>query len=236
MAPLCYRLAEVPGLRFTVYADDVTIWTTGGSDGEQSDTIQAGLDVIAAFLQEVGLTPAAEKTQFVILGTKAARAAAHFSFTFDGQKITRKETIRVLGVHIDADGGATTWLRNLTRTWHQVLHLIRRIASKNWGSEERTLRRLVTALLTSRAVYGYNFYSLTKRQRAKIESLNHEAMRVVTGLPRFTPYNVFARWPSSTPSKIQPRQPILLSNHDSAPQQPAAAFSHIFTSQPPQHL
>ncbi|XP_037576773.1 uncharacterized protein LOC119458994 [Dermacentor silvarum] len=187
MAPLCYRLADIPGLRFSVYADDVTIWTNGGSDGDQSDAIQTGLDTIATFLKEVGLTPSSDKTNFVILGTKAARSASQFSFTFDGEQITQQDSVRVLGIYIDADGGAATWLRNITRTWHQILHLIRRIASKNWGREERTLRRLVAALLISRAVYGFNFYNLTQKQRKKLESLNHEAIRVVTGLPRFTP-------------------------------------------------
>lgn len=116
MAPLCYRLADIPGFRFSVYADDVTIWTNGGSDGDQSDAIQTGLDTIATFLKEVGLTPSSDKTNFVILGTKGARSASQFSFTFDGEQITQQDSVRVLGIYIDADGGAATWLRNITRT------------------------------------------------------------------------------------------------------------------------
>lgn len=57
----------------------------------------------------------------------------------------------------------------------------------------------MTALLISRAVYGYNFYSLTQKQRKKLESLNHEAMRVVTGLPRFTPLHRLAQMAQMNP-------------------------------------
>ncbi|KAM7290273.1 hypothetical protein ISCGN_026918 [Ixodes scapularis] len=91
------------------------------------------------------------------------------------------------GLPIDEDGGASTWLAQVTKTWRQTLGLIRRATSKSWGANECTLRMLVHALLTSKAMYGINYLRVTGAQKRKLEVLNREAMRVVTGLPRFAP-------------------------------------------------
>ncbi|KAM7293571.1 hypothetical protein ISCGN_026701 [Ixodes scapularis] len=91
------------------------------------------------------------------------------------------------GLPIDEDGGASTWLAQVTKTWRQTLGLIRRATSKSWGANECTLRMLVHALLTSKAMYGINYLRVTRAQKRKLEVLNREAMRVVTGLPRFAP-------------------------------------------------
>ncbi|KAM7306136.1 hypothetical protein ISCGN_009877 [Ixodes scapularis] len=91
------------------------------------------------------------------------------------------------GLPIDEDGGASTWLAQVIKTWRQTLGLIRRATSKSWGANECTLRMLVHALLTSKAMYGINYLRVTGAQKRKLEVLNREAMRVVTGLPRFAP-------------------------------------------------
>ncbi|KAG0424581.1 hypothetical protein HPB47_028207 [Ixodes persulcatus] len=54
MARLTPLLEAVPSLHFAVYADDVTIWATTGSAGEQEHTLQLGLDVIQGFLRNWG--------------------------------------------------------------------------------------------------------------------------------------------------------------------------------------
>ncbi|KAG0429790.1 hypothetical protein HPB47_023312 [Ixodes persulcatus] len=48
-------------------------------------------------------------------------------------------------------------------------------------------RQLVTALLYSRILFGYNYHVLTPRQAEQLEKLNREAIRIVTGLPKHTP-------------------------------------------------
>ncbi|KAM7309789.1 hypothetical protein ISCGN_006775 [Ixodes scapularis] len=110
-----------------------------------------------------------------------------FNLCLDGRPIQCQHSIRVLGLPIDEDGGASTWLAQVTKTWRQTLGLIRRATSKSWGANECTLRMLVHALLTSKAMYGINYLRVTGAQKRKLEVLNREAMRVVTGLPRFAP-------------------------------------------------
>ncbi|KAM7284348.1 hypothetical protein ISCGN_001442 [Ixodes scapularis] len=190
MAGLPARLAEIEGIGFTIYADDITIWTSGGPPGAQEQALQDGLNTVADYLREVEMTPSPEKTTYVVVADASNRKKGVknlFNLCLDGRPIQCQHSIRVLGLPIDEDGGASTWLTQVTKTWRQTLGLIRRATSKSWGANECTLRMLVHALLTSKAMYGINYLRVTGAQKRKLEVLNREAMRVVTGLPRFAP-------------------------------------------------
>ncbi|XP_077558174.1 uncharacterized protein LOC144173782 [Haemaphysalis longicornis] len=127
MADLPPLLDEIEGLRFTIYADDTTLWTKGGSIGEQEQAMQQGLNTISSFLTEVGLAPSPEKTVFVVVANKRLHKQnikSQFKLTMNGVPIQERPSVRILGLDIDEDGGATTWLKKLTATWKSTLSLI----------------------------------------------------------------------------------------------------------------
>ncbi|KAH7981784.1 hypothetical protein HPB52_001094 [Rhipicephalus sanguineus] len=95
--------------------------------------------------------------------------------------------LRILGVVITANGSAKAWIREIKQQAHQVLHLIRRISSKAGGARTKIARLLVRAVLQPRLIYSAQFQHLTVRDWARLECINREAVRVVTGLPRCTP-------------------------------------------------
>ncbi|KAH9371304.1 hypothetical protein HPB48_018286 [Haemaphysalis longicornis] len=105
----------------------------------------------------------------------------YFSLSMAGQRILRKPSIRVLGAYIDQDGKSTTWVKKVTTQCKSLLHLVRRVTSINWGTREKETRQLVRAIINSRILYAYNYHVLTRRQ------INRETIRVVTGLPKYTP-------------------------------------------------
>lgn len=51
------RLADVPGLKYAVYADDVTKWAPQGSPDEQEDVLQRALESIHDYATEHVYTP-----------------------------------------------------------------------------------------------------------------------------------------------------------------------------------
>lgn len=188
MADLPPRLAQIQGLSFTIYADDVTIWTKGGAVGRQEEILQEALDTVIDFLDSVGMTVAPEKTQYIVVGNKRIQAQTetqNIRLTMKGKEIQRVESLRVLGLFLDQDGKPNTWMQRVTKTWKSTLHLIRRVATKKWGATEKVTRTLALALLASKVLYAYNYNKLTQTQAQKLEVLNREAMRVISGLPRF---------------------------------------------------
>ncbi|KAG0430759.1 hypothetical protein HPB47_022402 [Ixodes persulcatus] len=91
----------------------------------------------------------------------------------------------------------------LRRVWRTYEGLAGKTKARNTGSNlalrlevseddlvnkaEDLLKKLVRSLLVSKVVYGLNYLRLTKTQEAALVVLNRKAMRVITGLPKFTP-------------------------------------------------
>lgn len=189
MAGLPARLRRVTGLGFTIYADDITLWTKGGAMANQEQTMQQGIDEVLEYLQNVGMQASPEKTQFMVVARPRDHrkgVADQVDLHIQGQKIKREKQIKILGVTFEETARSTKWLPALEKSWGQTLKLVRKTTSKSWGADEDTIRILTNALLTAKALYSCNWLNLTKTQWKRLERLNHRTMRLVTGLPKYT--------------------------------------------------
>ncbi|KAH7952636.1 hypothetical protein HPB51_028205 [Rhipicephalus microplus] len=54
-------LDPIPIIRHTLYADDVTVWTTTGSDGQIGEALQRAVDTVAEYVARAGLECLVEK-------------------------------------------------------------------------------------------------------------------------------------------------------------------------------
>lgn len=64
---LSAQLSTIPDLRHALYADDLTLWTTTGSIGDQQEALQTAVDCTCRYLEERGLTCAPEKSALLTL-------------------------------------------------------------------------------------------------------------------------------------------------------------------------
>ncbi|KAH9368936.1 hypothetical protein HPB48_007070 [Haemaphysalis longicornis] len=154
MSSLPPMLTSIPGLNIAVYADDITLWTHSGSPGEQELVLQPGLNVVHDYIQQCGMKTSPEKTEYVtVMNSPRLRSEAERNLIYlrlGGSVICRKRTICILGMLIDEDGGAKSWLHSTMNTCHQALHLMRRVSARGWGIKEPGLRQITLALITSK--------------------------------------------------------------------------------------
>ena len=108
----------------------------------------------------------------------------------DQQPLHETSNLRVLGLEIHATGSAGPWVKSAKQQASETIHLIRRIAKKSGGANSNMARLLVRSILQPRLVYRAQFHHLTLAEWARLEAINHEAMRAITGLPRITPLKV----------------------------------------------
>ncbi|KAH7957719.1 hypothetical protein HPB52_022516 [Rhipicephalus sanguineus] len=108
----------------------------------------------------------------------------------DQQPLHETSNLRVLGLEIHATGSAGPWVKSAKQQASETIHLIRRIAKKSGGANSNMARLLVRSILQPRLVYRAQFHHLTLAEWARLEAINHEAMRAITGLPRITPLTV----------------------------------------------
>ncbi|XP_077548437.1 uncharacterized protein LOC144161686 [Haemaphysalis longicornis] len=91
-------------VRHTIYADDVTIWTTGGSDGEIEESLQQAVEAVEEQLQGTGLQCSPAKSELLLLrpprSNKTDNDEPNINVrTSDGITIPKVDTLRVLGLH-----------------------------------------------------------------------------------------------------------------------------------------
>ncbi|KAG0435908.1 hypothetical protein HPB47_018248 [Ixodes persulcatus] len=191
MHTLPHRLEAVPGLGHTIYADDITLWVTDGSIGQQKDILQNALNIIYSFATEVGLSTSPEKTEYLVIhggrSTPSKKAEKNmYSLSIGDQPITRKSTIRILGMYLDENCTANTWFQKTTGSVKKILHVLRRISTRTRGVREREMRQFVQAFVVSRLLYGLPYHPVNRTRMLALDRLINEARRLITGLPRYT--------------------------------------------------
>lgn len=184
-------LHQITHLKFALYADDITLWCTHGSPGEQEQTLQSGLDTIKDYLDGLGMECSPGKTEYVVVMNSNTENSQEIrdliTLTIDGHSIPRKESIRILGFYIDQNAGGTTWFKHTLHQCHQITRMLNRIGRRKHGLKEHEGRKVVEALLISRIMYGLPYHRLTKAQHSRLEATVRIAIRTITGIPRFAP-------------------------------------------------
>lgn len=190
MSSLPGKLAEIHGIHHALYADDITIWTTGGSTGEQQDALQAAIDTVEAYLQHLGLTCAPEKSELLILRKRTRGRPlpedVDPELTVGGTTVPTVPRLRILGLQIPKDGAGGPELLRLQTSINQVIHLIRRITNRRLGIKEEDSVKIIQALIYSRLTYGTPYLSLKNAEKQKLNILIRKAYKLILGLPTTT--------------------------------------------------
>ncbi|XP_075525011.1 uncharacterized protein LOC142557205 [Dermacentor variabilis] len=190
------KLAEIEGLHHSLYADDITLWVAEGNDGHVEQTLQAAVDAVQEYLRDTGLECSAAKSELLLYRpTRRGRkpknsdsAAEHADreirvVTSDGTIIPHVHKIRVLGLHLSANGHNGETVRRLERTVNETIRLLMRITNRHSGMNESNTIRLVQAFVTSHIKYVASYLKWQVAERAKLDRLIRKAYKRAIGLP-----------------------------------------------------
>ncbi|XP_077560577.1 uncharacterized protein LOC144175368 [Haemaphysalis longicornis] len=175
------RLARVADVRHSTYADDVTSWVTGESDGHTEITLQEAFNAIEEQLRASGLVCSPSKSELLVLPPKGAgRKRRHMKATYErpritirtegGQVIPEVEKKRVLGLLIERNrvNGAT--VTKLATKAAAGMRLIRRVSNRRAGMKEESLTGLVQSFAISHIAYVAAFHKWRPCERTKIDA------------------------------------------------------------------
>ena len=102
--PLLHRVSIV------AYADDIALIIVGKTIEDVQYLGDMAIEVVGNWLSDHGLSLAAEKTEAVLIARTKKRVYA--TFTVNDEKIKTKDTMKYLGVTIDARMSFKDHLRN----------------------------------------------------------------------------------------------------------------------------
>ncbi|KAM7313947.1 hypothetical protein ISCGN_003734 [Ixodes scapularis] len=185
-------LERIPHIKHSLYADDLTIWTVSGSDGEKQDALQAAVDEVQRYLRQGNLHISTAKSELILV-CKTPRSRRKSEprddkqvFLDDGSQIPVVPRARILGLHLQEDGKATHTLALLQNQVTQILRIMHRVASRRHGLREDDTIKLVNALVVSRIIYATPYLNLTKGDADKLDVLIRKAYKTALGLPPYT--------------------------------------------------
>ncbi|XP_077498683.1 uncharacterized protein LOC144109760 [Amblyomma americanum] len=197
MIGVAKRLSRVEGVRHTIYADDITLWVPGGSDGHIETTLHEAVDAIEYQLNGSGLICSPAKSELLVLPPKYVRRnkseprdyEAIKIFTRNGQVIPEVDKIRVLGVIIDKRRCNGETISRLTAKITNAIRLIRRVANRKAGMKEESLIRLVHSFVVSHVTYVAAFHNWMQCEKNKTNGLIRRAYKAALGLFECTDTN-----------------------------------------------
>lgn len=190
MRSLPPKLDTIPGLRYTLYADDITLWTTVGSDGQIEETLQRATDVVVQHVSEAGLECSQSKSELLLLRPpdrrKIKTPLPSINVYVNDTPIKQVAHMRVLGLIVQTNHHNNITLDRLTVTVNQTAHLISRVSARNRGMKEKELLQIIQAFVLSRFTYALPYLHLLQSERAQLNRLLRKAYKVALGLPRNT--------------------------------------------------
>lgn len=181
------KLNGIEGTRHTLYADDVTIWTSQGSDGQIETALQEAADIVDAHARWAGLECSPQKSELLVIrnnGRACKTKPNRIQLKIQGNEIPEVDTMRVLGMYIQSNRCNKVTLDRLTTSVQQTIRLIKRVATRRQGMKERDACRLVQAFVISRIVYATPYLDLKKAESEKLNCLIRQAYKAALGLPR----------------------------------------------------
>ncbi|XP_037526196.1 uncharacterized protein LOC119403325 [Rhipicephalus sanguineus] len=113
MINLSMALNKIPNINHTIYAEDITIWSLSGCEGQVECALQEAIDVTERYLLPTGLRCSPAKSELLLY--KRPRGGSHRPwnpageshitlFTDNGSPVPRVDTIRVPGMFIESNG------------------------------------------------------------------------------------------------------------------------------------
>lgn len=193
MAKLSRALGEIADVEHTIYADDVTIWSTGGSDAELEARMQEAISVTEAHLTPMGLRCSSEKSELLIYHPpRRGRPSKDWRrpsppcidlHDSDGNRIPTVDKIRILGLIIQSNGSNLVMLESITYKIGNALRMFRRIMNRHRGLDEDNAIRMVHAFVLCHITYVAAMLNWKKVERQRLEVHIRRAFKAALGLP-----------------------------------------------------
>ncbi|XP_077520080.1 uncharacterized protein LOC144129894 [Amblyomma americanum] len=186
MAPIAYKLYTLSDIGYTIYADDITIWSTRGSLTAKEQALQTAIGVVEHFVQTRGMQCASDKSEMIFIHGPRYRSHGPIMLKIHNHPIEKKSLMRVLGLWVQHDGKPTHTIATRRTSVLNIARMVRHIAGHRKDMREDDTIRLVTALAMSRIQYGLPYHNVDRTAESKIDILIRTLFKATLGLPMGT--------------------------------------------------
>ena len=192
ISPLLFliMIADFPEsstLQTSLFADDSSVWKSGGSLKHIQLELQTHLNKICQWCTDWGFVINSKKTVCIIF-TRKRKFNQPQDLQINGSSVEYVKEAKFLGMIFDAN---LTWNKHATYIKSRIkvrINLMRMVSGLNWGAGKRPLVAIYRALVRSVIEYGLELYSSASKSTIKIlESIQAQCLRICCGALKSTP-------------------------------------------------
>lgn len=181
---------QPPQIKYSLFADDVAIWTTTPIDTRRyrdsdfkiaTDLMQDSLDDIDSWCSSMGLSLSAEKSSVVVFARAHDKHDAP-RLEISGKPIECANSFKFLGVTLDSRLSFNEHINNVVSSCQKRVNILRMLGGTEHGGDRKTLLMLYKSLI--RPILEYNsfvFDSTCKTSKLKLERIQNASIRAATG-------------------------------------------------------
>ncbi|XP_070389109.1 uncharacterized protein [Dermacentor albipictus] len=187
-------ISKVDGVNHTLYADDITVWCDGSSEGRVEESLQVALGCTEEFLAGTGLRLSPSKSELLLYrptrrghipkGQLPHRKVDISIRTTIGQVIPKVKVIRILSMLIEANGSNRQTIARIATKTDNIVRLITRVSNSRRGLGEDNLVRWCHSFLMSHTTYVAAALCWHGYKRAKLEVLMRKSIKKLLGIPK----------------------------------------------------
>ncbi|XP_044748699.1 uncharacterized protein LOC123309578 [Coccinella septempunctata] len=196
-------------VQFGLYADDLIIYCRGKSTKTTSLQIQATIDQLQQWSNNIGLKFSTTKSKIIKFSRRTTSTISPH-ILLNGVPLPVVETHKILGVIFDSK---LTWkehIVNLKTNCMRKLNILKTLSHTQWDSEEEVLLRLYRTLIRSKLDYGSIIYlSASKTNLKSLDAIHNTGLRLCLGAFRSSPAESIYIEANELPLQLR-RQQLLL--------------------------
>lgn len=165
---------------YSLFADDLAIWTSGPTIQKAVQKIQPTLDLITKWSQTNGLKISQPKSKYMIFTKKNQKA--HTPPKLENKELDQTKIYKFLGITLDQKLTWAKQIADIKERSEKPLTILRYLSHTKWGSDEQTLRTLYMAMVRPILDYGsFLFEEAAKTHLKNLDRIQYKASRLITG-------------------------------------------------------
>lgn len=191
MIGVANKLNTIQNVKYTIYADDITIWKTQGSDGQLEAALQEAVSAVEDYLQHTGLKCSPAKSELMLItprGKRFKEQPVNITIrTGDRGEIPKVKALKVLGLRLrDKGSNEKTLVNELQTKIVRAVRLINKVATRQQGMKEDSLLRLTQSFAISHVAYVASYHNWRADEKKTIDAAIRKAYKSAIGLYRHT--------------------------------------------------
>ncbi|KAG0445498.1 hypothetical protein HPB47_014526 [Ixodes persulcatus] len=180
MIKVADRLGELRA-RHTMYADDITLWSTSDREYTAQEELQEAIQVIEDALEGTGLKCSPSKSKLLAINPRSPRWDNIKLVTKDGP-ISRVDWIKILGMTIERTRRNGITVAKRESKTNAAVQLIKRVARRKGGMREHNVARIVQSFSISHVTYVASYLKWQSIEKRKHNALIRKVYKNAPGL------------------------------------------------------